>query len=568
VRAHPELQQYAPHLQELVARGDAVFDFDVTVPPAAALAPPASTRARARVTTVLEGVQFTLAPDLPPVESLRGALAYDSGRLQRSTLSATWLGGPLTLKIAERRDRKGTSLAVQAQGFVDARKLVALSQIRHLAQVSGETSWSGEFAYTPPTGAAPARWTGRADSTLAGIASELPAPLAKSASASLPLHIEIAGTGDKSELRANLADRVRTAFALNVVNREDWRIERGAIRLGGGAASLPAEEIIQVRGRVKRLDGPAYVLAWQQIRRSTPDTHTDIDISADELAFGDRAYADASVQATAASTGAHPDATALRIEAAALGVLTGTLVPGAGDMVFNDLRLKKKALTGTGALRCAADLATCRGEFELSTTDTAATLEDLGFRADLSAAKGALSGEIVWQPRGQGPWLASATGTLSMRFEDGTARQPDKAAGRPFALLTVPALLGGIGGPSAASSDTGQASQPGDLRFRRLEAHFQLSDGKATTSDLHFDGDAEILVRGRTDLLARDYDYEAWVLRGEERIPTSMRRLPSAPRVAAAWLTLRELIGGGSANRSRVVLRLRGSWNEPVVTVE
>jgi hypothetical protein len=69
-------------------------------------------------------------------------------------------------------------------------------------------------------------------------------------------------------------------------------------------------------------------------------------------------------------------------------------------------------------------------------------------------------------------------------------------------------------------------------------------------------------------LLAGDYDHEAWVLRGEERLPLSMRRLASAPRVAAAWLTLRELIGGDATSRSRIVLRLRGSWNEPIVTVE
>ncbi len=75
-------------------------------------------------------------------------------------------------------------------------------------------------------------------------------------------------------------------------------------------------------------------------------------------------------------------------------------------------------------------------------------------------------------------------------------------------------------------------------------------------------------MRGRTGLLAGDYDHEAWVLRGEERLPQSMRRLASTPRVAAAWLTLRELIGGDSASRSRIVLHMRGPWNEPVVTVE
>jgi uncharacterized protein YhdP len=252
-------------------------------------------------------------------------------------------------------------------------------------------------------------------------------------------------------------------------------------------------------------------------------------------------------------------------------VLTGTMLPCADELAFSELQLKKRALTGTGSLRCAADLATCRSEFVLNTSDTAATLADLGFRADLSAAKGALSGEIAWKPRQDRPWLESAAGTLSMRFEDGVARRSDASSERSFPLFSVPALLGGISRhPSAAASAAGAVPpvESGELRFRRLEANFQLRDGQATTSDLHFDGDAEILVRGRIGLLAHDYDLEAWVLRGEERIPASMRRLASAPRVAAAWLTLRELLGGEDAGRSRIVLRLRGSWDEPVVSVE
>ena len=113
-----------------------------------------------------------------------------------------------------------------------------------------------------------------------------------------------------------------------------------------------------------------------------------------------------------------------------------------------------------------------------------------------------------------------------------------------------------------------KSGSSGDMKFRRFDGHFQLHDGQATTSDLHFDGDAEILVRGRTGLLAGDYDHEAWVLKGEERLPPSMRRLASTPRVAAAWLTLRELIGGDATSRSRIVLRMHGPWNDPVVTVE
>ncbi|MEP7247482.1 MAG: AsmA-like C-terminal region-containing protein [Gammaproteobacteria bacterium] len=211
--------------------------------------------------------------------------------------------------------------------------------------------------------------------------------------------------------------------------------------------------------------------------------------------------------------------------------------------------------------------------------DTAATLADLGFRPELSAIKGSLSGTITWQPLDAQPWLETATGQVSMRFDDGVARDVDNSRARgvddlaeraasgvelrPFPLLTVPALLSGIARPPANS-----AVPVGELRFKRLDAEFELRNGQAHTSDLHFDGDAEILVRGRAGLLARDYDYEAWVLRGEERIPASLRRLAATPRVAAAWMTLRDLIRGDAAERSRVVLHLRGSWNEPVVTVE
>jgi len=101
----------------------------------------------------------------------------------------------------------------------------------------------------------------------------------------------------------------------------------------------------------------------------------------------------------------------------------------------------------------------------------------------------------------------------------------------------VPALLSGM------TSE--------EMRFRTLEAEFILRDGQAHTSNLHFDGDAEILMRGRTGLLAHDYDYEAWVLRGEERIPSSLRRLAATPRVAAAWMALRDLIGGADGGFRR-----------------
>jgi len=559
LRANPELREYAPHVHDLVASGDALFDFDVTMPASASISPPESPQPPgARVVAMLEGVTFQLAPELPPVESMRGSLAFDGGRLQRSMLSATWLGGPLALRLSERRDRRGAALAVEVQGFVDAGKLVALSQIRQLPEVTGETPWSGEFLYTAPSGSEPGRWQGRADSNLIGVSSVLPAPLAKNAAASLPLHIEMTGSGDTSELRASLAERVRTAFALKVRDGDDWQIERGAVRVGGGAATLPEDGVISIQGRVKRLDLPEYVLAWLQLRKGSGATPAEIDLATDELVIGDRAFADATVTARPADRG-----TSLRVQAGSLGTLTGTLEQSSREVVFNDLALEKGALAGDGTVRCGITLEKCHVEFQLATGDAAAVLADLGFRPELSARRGSLSGDMNWEPRTERSWLETLTGSLRMRFEDGTARSAQDAKGRPFALLTIPAILGGVARPPGA-----EGVPPGELRFRRLDAQFQVRDGEAVTSDLHFDGDAEIIVRGRTGLLAQDYDHEAWVLRGEERIPAAVRRLAATPRVAAAWLTLRDLIRGDGGNPSRIVLHLRGSWDEPVVSVD
>ncbi|HEY1284366.1 MAG TPA: DUF3971 domain-containing protein, partial [Steroidobacteraceae bacterium] len=320
VRENPEVQEHVPHLQDLVARGDAVLDFDVALSanPSSPHAAPA--KPRVHIATVLDDVEFRVAPELPAVESLHGSLAFDSGRLQRSTLNGTWLGGPLILKVSDRSDRRGQAMAVQAQGSIDATKLVALTQIKPLPEVTGETPWSGDFVYFAPTDTQPARWQGHADAALVGIASELPAPFAKLAEASLPVRVDIIGSGESSEVRASLAERARTAFALHLFEGREWRITRGAIQIGSagpsGPLALPADDVISVQGRVKRLDLPAYIALWQHLRKDADTAPAVVDLSADELFLGNRLALNASVQASPVKGG-----TALRLESRSLGEL-------------------------------------------------------------------------------------------------------------------------------------------------------------------------------------------------------------------------------------------------------
>src|SRR6185312_8669848 len=285
-----------------------------------------------------------------------------------------------------------------------------------------------------------------------------------------------------------------------------------------------------------------------------------------------------------------------------IGQITATLVARDG-LDLEDVRVSGGTHDGTGSLQCEPSMSTCRALFTLESSDAAATLADFGFRPDVSAARAAVSGQLQWQPDSPRPWSATLTGRLSLNLADGqtlaaaasderrprlgeaatdeagqptvgqlamgqlAARQPgagefaasQPSLGQPFALLAVPALV-----------DAMKTLQPGgapahDLRFTRLDADFELADGEASTSDLHFDGDAEILMRGRTGLLAEDYDQEVWVLKGEDRLPAAVRRFAPTPRVAAAWLTLRDLFAATGEARPRALLHLQGSWDDPIV---
>ncbi len=620
MRSHPKLQEYAPRVQNIAVRGAASLDFNLTLPAGAG-----SSDAQAHVTAVLEGARLQAVDGIPPIDSVRGTLVFDAGYLRRSTLTGTWLGGPVTLNVGERREHGSLVLGIQGRGVLDARQLAlaatAGTVIDETMAPIGRSEWSGELDYLAGSDSKPAQWRVRADSSLIGIASHLPEPLAKPGAAAVPLHIEAQGTAVAAQLRLSLGDRLRSLFALRRRDDATWQVERGNLRFGTAAGVLPPAPLVLVEGRVSRLDLPAYVAAWQQLRHEPAAPAIRAELTAGELLVAGRSYPE--VKLTAGRTGAGADlqvrspeiagtaqwpavsdaahparfhftrldvaeggafaasaeliaalgpATELSVDEIvwdghSLGSAVATIESAGNAVDITDLRLRGTTQEVNATMHCQST--GCRLKFGLDSTNVAATLEDFGFRPDLAAARGLLDGDLEWHVGVDQPPLATLAGRLVLHLEDGTTRaDPDpNPQGTPFALLLVPALVSGMGPPTAQSASL-PVSEPRGLQFSRLEADFDLSDGAAVTSNLHFDGDAEILMRGRTDLVARDYDQQVWILRGEGRLPAAVRRLGPTPRVAAVWLSLRELFAGGGPDGSRAPLRLQGSWDDPIVVAD
>ena len=601
LRDHPQSGSFAPLADGIELDGTAALDFSVQRDAAASRREHAP-RFTTRVAAALDGAQLRAVTGLPAIEALRGTLAFVDGRLQRSTVTGSWLGGPLALTLSERAGLHGaTALAVSGRGLIDAHQaLIASGAGSAAGLLQGNAEWSADLRLLPAAPGQPASLHVRADSGLVGIGSRLPEPFAKAAGAALAVHAELVGTQDAGVLHVSLGDRLRARVALER-RGELWQIERGALSFGAGAPAMPQVPVVRIEGSLGRLDLAAYAGLWRSLAHNPAWPALRVELNAAELLAAGRSFAN--VHLTAESTAAtdvlrlesadfagvarlpvaadaaHPASVRLeRLDipelsaAPAAALLLGTLAPNA-QLAIDDLRWQGRSLGALSAsVESSADTlqmgdlrisgagdelrgtlscqARCRATFSLESREAGATLGRLGLPAELAAARTRASGTLEW-PAGAPPAWASVAGLLHMELDDGLARRSRAASSQDtFGLLAVPGLVAGLG--------------LAELHFKRLTGDFTLGDGEAYTSDLHLDGDTEILMRGRIGLVAHDYDAQLWVLKGEERLPAAVRGLVPAPRVAALWLSLRDFFTG--AAHGRPALRLHGTWNDPMVT--
>ncbi|MBS0380589.1 MAG: hypothetical protein JSS29_19075 [Proteobacteria bacterium] len=564
-----------------------------------------------RVRARLKGARLQPVAGFAPIEGLHGTLAFVGGRLQPSALSGTWLGGAVSLQLDE-PSGSGDALAVRARGTLAAPALLAAAGLAASGlPLSGTSDWNVRLRALP-AGAGGLRWQARGEASLVGLASRLPEPLTKTAGASLPLRIAAEGRDDSAQLRLTLGTRLSSSVALARA-AGGWRIARGALALDEPATVPPPQDAFTVRGHLARLDLPQQVALWRASAALLPPLTAHL--SAGELVLGEQRFVSAVVDVHAGATGAQLDVTApgfdaavqwplepgsdrpVRVQISALAaaqadallapalatLAAGPVQVGIGALSYggrplgrlearlrarndgitvSDLRLAApgRTLEGSGGCVIAGE---CVARLSLEGTDLAGLLATFGFRADTAARRVAASAELRW-PQGSGAPLATLSGHLHMLLEEGTVHAPEPGEGAPaLALLVVPALMDGLAPepPAGTRPETAPA-----LRFARLGADYTLRDGVAITDNLHLDGDAEILVRARVGLLRQDYDGEAFILRGEERLPQAVRGMGPTPKVAALWLSLRDWFARGGREGAHTVLRLRGPWNDPIVS--
>lgn len=225
--------------------------------------------------------QLAGQPGLPPLEQLNGRLEFTESAVRVPGATAVFLGGPLSISAGSQRD---AAVSIQFQGKVNADAVRRAGGGEWLRYVRGATDWRGTLTMRNK------RVDFSVDSTLQGLAVNLPAPFAKTASETMPLRFERRFLSAQQERLAVSVGGLASTVFYRRTEGGSTRIERATARFGDGAAAEPDRPGIVVNGAIKTLDLDAWLAVLGEGGPGNMASLTAADLRIGELEWFDRRF--------------------------------------------------------------------------------------------------------------------------------------------------------------------------------------------------------------------------------------------------------------------------------------
>lgn len=231
VAISPVLGWISHFTDETQASGNAKLALSLRIPLAHAL------DTKVNGTLTLANNDITLMNDLPVVQSAQGKIEFNEHGVNLNQLSGLFLGGPVSITGGSQKDN---AIVVKLGGLLTAdgfRQAYAMPAMQRLAD-----HFSGGARYSGTITARDHQLQIVVDSSLSGLALDLPAPLQKAASDSLPLRFQLnAGlTPDAAgllhdDIRINLGGSVAAHYQRQKISKQHWKLVRGGIGVNAPA---------------------------------------------------------------------------------------------------------------------------------------------------------------------------------------------------------------------------------------------------------------------------------------------------------------------------------------------
>jgi uncharacterized protein (TIGR02099 family) len=545
-----------------------------------------------------------------------GAVEFTESSTTSRDLAARTLGGDITVQLAT---REGATSAI-VQGAVDGAQLARHAGLPFASAVRGQLP----FRFTETRRAD--RTTALFESTLAGVAVDLPAPFAKAADETWPLRVErrpLVDPAGAAVRRESVTVSLATLLnAEGILRTEGGRtsIERAGVGLGDVGVQLPDRPGVFIAGNLKSLDLDRLLPAVTDSAAKSAAADlavTALNLRAGTLTVVGRNFHDVTVRAqfsSARTWQATVDAREMAGEVAwrpeGEGLVTARLKHLAHPDPADDPMPGAASATRLPALNIVADRYTLQGR-DLGRLEVDAVNERGGWRLEnlaLIAPEGTISATGLWQPPGRS--VAEQTDLeVKIRTDDagkylarfghpdtlarGTAELDAKAKWLgPIWTIDFPSLNGevtfraekgqfvklqpGIGKllgvlslqslPRRITLDFNDIFSAG-FAFDHIKGTATIAQGVARTQDLTMVGPAAtVVLTGQADLARETQDLSVRV------VPV----VGDSVAAAAAVALLNPIVGVGALLAQRLLkdpigqmlafqYRISGPWDDPQV---
>jgi len=537
-----------------------------------------------------------LDPRLPPIERASGRIAFTESTLTVHESRGQMFGGPVTIS--------GGS-APEGGVTVSARGEASVSGMASLFDHPWRARLSGASPYTAIVSVRGGRTQLSFESSLRGVASELPPPLAKSAADALPLRVDIFPAENRDRISVTVG-RIAAAEFLRQKQGDEMQVQRTAVSLNppaGEALRMPERPGTMVYGSLAALDADRWraLLASEGGGGGASGAMTSFDLRVGTLDIQGKRLTNVALRAGVDSAGWsasiasaelageitwRPEGAGrlvarlsqLRIPPDAPGARPADLAKElpAVDLIADDFthrgkrfgrvelvaqqdgpqwRIDKVAVvnpeasaSASGAWRGGSSSRTAlKVHFESS--DIGRFLERLGYPGRIQGGKATLEGSLAWSGDLFSFDYPTLSGDLVLHAEKGEFPKIETGIGRVLSLISL---------------KLSDATAKG-FAFETISSSLELQKGVLSTKDLKIRGSsAEIDIDGDVDLQKETQTLHVKVVPSLRRGVTAIATIINPAvgvGVAIAQSILKEPVGKILAYEYNV----SGSWDEPKI---